>query len=107
MAGRQKLTVNQIADDLGYERAWNLWEKKDSDEWVPFYLLLMHRGGWNLLGTPEGAGGVQRTGEQIATVHDVAGVEGRAADPVSPLFPRSMSYNGRFPRQLTSEHVKA
>ena len=59
------------------------------------------------LGNPEGAGGVQRTGEQIATVHDVAGVEGRVADPVSPLFPRSMSYNGRFPRQLTSEHVKA
>ena len=55
----------------------------------------------------EGTGGVQRTGEQIATVHDVAGVEGRVADPVSPLFPRSMSYNGRFPRQLTSEHVKA
>jgi len=59
------------------------------------------------LGNPEGAGGVQRTGSQIATVHDVAGVEGRVADPVSPLFPRSMSYNGRFPRQLTSEHVKA
>ena len=28
MAGRQKLIVNQIADDLRYERAWNLWERK-------------------------------------------------------------------------------
>ena len=36
MAGRQKLIVNQIADDLRYERAWNLWEKKESDEGFRF-----------------------------------------------------------------------
>ena len=36
MAGRQKLTVNQITDDLGYEKAWNLWEKKESDEGFRF-----------------------------------------------------------------------
>ena len=36
MAGRQKLIVNQIDDDLRYERAWNLWEKKESVEGFRF-----------------------------------------------------------------------
>jgi len=52
MAGGQKLTVNQITDDLGHERAWNLGEKKENGEGVPFYLLFvsgMHHGGRNLL----------------------------------------------------------
>ena len=29
-------TVSQIANDLGHERAWNLREKKEDDEGVPF-----------------------------------------------------------------------
>ena len=52
MAGGQKLTVNQITDDLGHERAWNLGKKKENGEGVPFYLLFvseMHHGGRNLL----------------------------------------------------------
>ena len=83
MAGRQKLIVNQIADDLRYERAWNLWEKKESDEGS--VLSLTDASWWLKSSWGEGTGGVQRTGEQIATVHDVACVEGRAADPVSPF----------------------
>ncbi|KAG2561921.1 hypothetical protein PVAP13_8KG216605 [Panicum virgatum] len=59
MAGEQKLTVNQIADDSGHERVWNLEEKKEDDEEVPFYLLLasgMYHGGRNLVGKKEGSG---------------------------------------------------
>jgi len=44
--------VSQIADDLGHERAWNLGEKKEDGEGVPFYLLLapeMHHGVQNLV----------------------------------------------------------
>ena len=32
MASGQKLIVNQIANDIGYERAWNLGKKKEDDE---------------------------------------------------------------------------
>ena len=45
--------MSQIANDLGHERAWNLREKKEDDEGVPFYLLLapdMYHGGRNLAG---------------------------------------------------------
>ena len=45
--------MSQIADDLGHERAWNLLEKKEDGEGVPFYLLLalgMYHGGRNLVG---------------------------------------------------------
>ena len=44
--------MSQIADDLGHERAWNLLEKKEDGEGVPFYLLLapeMHHGVQNLV----------------------------------------------------------
>ena len=41
MAGGQKLTISQIADNLEHERAWNLEEKKEDDEGVLFYLLLV------------------------------------------------------------------
>ena len=47
MAGGQELLASQIAGDLGHKRVWNLGEKKEDDERVPFYLLLaqvMHRG---------------------------------------------------------------
>jgi len=40
--------ASQIAGDLGYERARNLGKKKENDERVPFYLLLVpvtHCGG--------------------------------------------------------------
>ena len=50
MADGQKLLASQIAGDLGYKRAWNLREKKEDDEGVPFYLLLapvMHHDSWN------------------------------------------------------------
>ena len=39
--------MSQITDDLGYDRIWNLGEKKEDDEGVLFYLLLaprMHHG---------------------------------------------------------------
>ena len=52
MDGRRELLASLIAGNLGYERAWNLGEKKDGDG-VPFYLLLasvMHRGGRNRCG---------------------------------------------------------
>ena len=48
MVGGQELLANQIAGDLGHERAWNLGEKKEDEEEVPFYLLLaltMYHGG--------------------------------------------------------------
>jgi len=47
IAGGQKLAMSQITDDLGHERVWNLGEKKEDDEGVPFYLLFaprMHHG---------------------------------------------------------------
>ena len=50
MACRQELLACQIAGDLGHKRFWNLGEKKEDDERVPFYLLLApvrHRGGQN------------------------------------------------------------
>ena len=53
MAGRQELLAGLIASDLGHERSWNLGEKKEDGERVPFYLLLapvMHRGGRNRCG---------------------------------------------------------
>ena len=40
---RQKLTVSKIANDLGHARTWNLRGKKEYDERVPFYLLLVPR----------------------------------------------------------------
>ena len=40
MAGGQKVIVSQIDDELGHERVWNLGEKKENDEGVPFHLLL-------------------------------------------------------------------
>ena len=33
--------MSQITDDLGYDRIWNLGEKKEDDEGVLFYLLLV------------------------------------------------------------------
>ena len=68
MAGEQKLTVYQIADDSGHERIWNLEEKKEDDENVSFYLLLasgMYHGGWNLLGKKEGV--FHRSAEETFT----------------------------------------
>ena len=53
MAGRQELLAGLIASDLGHERSWNLGEKKEDGERVPFYLLrapVMHRGGRNRCG---------------------------------------------------------
>jgi hypothetical protein len=64
MAVRQKLVAGQIVGNLGHERAWNLKEKKEDDEGIPFYTLLtagMGYGG-DALGWPkpdrEGGGGV-------------------------------------------------
>ena len=50
MAGGQELAMDQIVSNLGHKRAWDLGEKKENDEGVPFYLLLasgMHCGGRN------------------------------------------------------------
>jgi len=52
--------VSQIANNLWYERAWNLGKKKEGDEGISFYLLLalgMYHGGRNLVGK-EGDGGL-------------------------------------------------
>ena len=38
---RTELLASQIASDLGHEKAWKLREKKENDEGVPFYLLLV------------------------------------------------------------------
>jgi len=36
MAGRQELLAGQIDGDLRHKRSWNLGEKKEDDERVPF-----------------------------------------------------------------------
>jgi len=38
---RTELLASQIASDLGHEKAWKLREKKENDEGIPFYLLLV------------------------------------------------------------------
>ena len=44
MAGGQKFLASQIAGDSEHERSWNLGEKKENDESIPFYFLLAS--GW-------------------------------------------------------------
>ena len=44
MTGRQKFLASQIAGDSEHERSWNLGEKKENDESIPFYFLLAS--GW-------------------------------------------------------------
>jgi hypothetical protein len=36
MAGAQNLAAGQIAGDLGHDRIWEAWEKKEHVEGIPF-----------------------------------------------------------------------